>query len=75
MSTWREYTEPMMAYWSRWMGLASGLAPASMRTKRLLSVGIVVAMPARSMPGRVRSLIELAATAAPVCPALTTASA
>ncbi len=65
----------MIAYWSRWIGLASGLAPASMRMKRLLSVGIVEAMPARSTPGSVRSLIVLAATAAPVWPALTTASA
>ena len=42
----------MIAYCSRWIGLASGLAPASMSTKRLLSVGIVVAMPARSIPGK-----------------------
>jgi len=39
------------------------------------AAGSTAAMPGRSIPGRVRSLIALAATAAPVCPALTTASA
>ena len=36
-----------------------------------VSVGMMAAMPGRSMPGSVRSLIVVAATAAPVWPALT----
>ncbi len=40
-----------------------------------VSVGMIAAMPGRSTPGKVRSLIVVAATAAPVCPALTMASA
>ena len=64
-----------MAYCTRCSGRASMFAPASIKTKTFVSVGSTAAMPGRSIPGSVRSLIALAATAAPVCPALTIASA
>ena len=42
------------------------LRPASINTKTFVSVGMTAAIPGRSMPGSVRNLIVLAATAAPV---------
>src|SRR5438093_13588808 len=41
-------------------------APASIKTKTFVSVGSTAAIPGRSIPGKVRSLIVPAATAAPV---------
>ena len=64
-----------MAYCRRCSARASLFAPASIRTKMFVSDGITAAIPGRSMPGSVRSLIVVAATAAPVCPALTMAAA
>src|ERR1700733_14536016 len=65
----------MMANWTRLSGLESGFAPASMRTKTLLSVGKRQATAGRSIPLRVRSLSTDAAPAAPGGPAETTAGA
>ena len=65
----------MMAFCTRCEGSASGFAPASMSTQCLPSEGMMLAIAGRSTPGSVRSLMSEAVTAAPVCPALTTACA
>ena len=56
-------------------GRGSLFAPASMRTNTFVSDGMTAAIPGRSTPGSVRNFICVAATAAPVCPALTIAAA
>ena len=65
----------MMAYCNMCSARGSLFAPASIKTKMFVSDGITAAIPGRSTPGSVRNLIVVAATAAPVCPALTIAVA
>src|SRR6202049_1540867 len=63
----------MIANWTRLSGVESGFAPASISTNTLLSVGNRQATAGRSIPLSVLNLSTQAATAAPVCPAETTA--
>ena len=66
---------PMRAYWARFSGVESGLAPMSSSTNGRSVPTIWIARPGRSMPGSVPRIRTPAAMPAPVWPAVTTASA
>ena len=66
---------PIRAYWARFSGLESGLAPMSRRTSVPPSATSWTARAGRSTPGSRPSLRTAAAMPAPVWPAVTTASA
>ena len=66
---------PIRAYWTRFSGVESGLAPMSRRTTGPLAVIIWTASAGRSTPGSRPRRRTAAAIPAPVCPAVTTASA
>ena len=66
---------PIRAYWTRFSGVESGLAPMSRRTTGPFAVIIWTASAGRSTPGSRPRRRTAAAIPAPVCPAVTTASA
>ena len=66
---------PMWAYWTRFSGDESGLAPMSSSTRGPVSVTIWIASAGRSTPGARPSRSTAAAMPAPVWPAVITASA
>ena len=71
----RAYTDPITANCNRCCGRHSTFAPASSSTAGRLLVGIVVASAGRSTPGTMPNAACAESTAAPVCPALTSAAA